>query len=1393
MLYDNYRKKILQRAAFLRQLLRFVPVIIAGLVVIFSAVTALLLAKGTLTGVSFTNHAEYGSAHEYKANAFLSKAYFEYSPRGQEQWSAETPKNPGEYDVRVVSGGIFGKKYKYIDVLSIYPRRIAVTAEGGEVPYGTTPVATADLGAGDRIVCDKFVYESLVLKETKVKADYASVKIYNSEGEDVSYAYEIDTPYSDVTITPRELLIYVTDASHEYDGKEFSYNIYELAEGALAEGDTLQARFEKTLTDVGTVKNTPVVSIVNKDGADVTHFYSINESAVGNLTVTKRPLHIITGSAVYEYNGEFHQCLEYSVSNNTKLLPGHEIIVNGAISLDNAGTVNNSMSFSVQDENGKDVTSNYSVVVEEGTLTVNKKPVTVTTGSSTWVYDGTAHSNTEYVAEGVVFGNIAYNSSDVTYIDNCGTAENRLHLSIFSGTSDITSNYDITYNYGTLEVTKRPITIQTASGSWLYDGDQHSPTTDINDDYVILEGSLANGQTISFSPINEQGLLIKLIDVGAVPNRSVAYIYASDTVDVTENYNISYAYGTLSVYPRPITVKPAAAFKTYDGTPLYATDIEFAKGSMTLAKDTHILEYKINGSRTNVYDTDVSSLSDVKVTYGGEDITNNYDITCLEGELTVVPRIISVASGSAEKLYDGTPLTNSEIFLAESSYDMLVDGHEIVGTPYGSQTEVGESENIFDIGDVRILGSGEDVTANYSISSESYGTLRVYYAARIHVTAYSDHKVYDGTPLTCDEYNVSVTYGELREGHTVSASVSGSQTEIGRSENVVSSVTVTDADGNDVTYMYEITTESGTLTVYEPMDTETVFMNITSDKGGLVYLKMNSYGDYNLRGWNKAENYTGLIGGKYNASYFTPIALKNAGYTQYNAYISDAQIYMLPYYSGVGGSYGVPSNDNNVAGTYTDTDYTVPYFVLDSYENKLEHLKGYLGAYADEELAYRSFVHSNYLRMDGETYAFMQSIIESEGFDINSSTIITDVASYIQNAATYNLYYDQALDNESNVAIAFLRDYKEGKCVHYATAATLLYRALGIPARYVEGFMVYTEVNKVTEVKNPGHAWVEIYIDGVGWIQVEVTGGDDSGGGSGSGSGSGSGGIGGEDESNALHIMPSYQHKTYDGTPLYASNEIVINSMLTKLIEEGYSYRVNVSGYITEVGTGKSTVESFTLYDENGRDVTSEFEIVFRDGTLEILPDEIKVISVYLYETKKVYDGTPVTIGDYDYEIIEGGDGVTLDIDFIAKITEAGNISLSRLNSDIDYYIDYKVYEDGKDVTAFYRIEFGVFDDMDESTYTPIEITPRKITLTAASATKVYDGKELTNTDVAITFGTLASGEKLEAYAGGSITEVGTTNNFVAEWKVLDADGADVTDNYEFLLIDGELTVLGNE
>ena len=76
----------------------------------------------------------------------------------------------------------------------------------------------------------------------------------------------------------------------------------------------------------------------------------------------------------------------------------------------------------------------------------------------------------------------------------------------------------------------------------------------------------------------------------------------------------------------------------------------------------------------------------------------------------------------------------------------------------------------------------------------------------------------------------------------------------------------------------------------------------------------------------------------------------------------------------------------------------------------------------------------------------------------------------------------------------FLTTSKIGHSVHFATAAALMFRYYGIPARYVEGYLITPQdiegkqAGDTIEIPGTnGHAWTEIYVDGLGWIPLEMT------------------------------------------------------------------------------------------------------------------------------------------------------------------------------------------------------------------------------------------------------------------------------------------------------------------
>lgn len=100
------------------------------------------------------------------------------------------------------------------------------------------------------------------------------------------------------------------------------------------------------------------------------------------------------------------------------------------------------------------------------------------------------------------------------------------------------------------------------------------------------------------------------------------------------------------------------------------------------------------------------------------------------------------------------------------------------------------------------------------------------------------------------------------------------------------------------------------------------------------------------------------------------------------------------------------------------------------------------------------------------------------------------IEKYLSTNYTYSLEARQVPEGQDFIDY-FLFDYRKGYCTSYATAMAVLGRCLGIPTRYVEGFIGKTEDmddKGMYLIKNSqAHAWAEAYIEGVGWIPFEAT------------------------------------------------------------------------------------------------------------------------------------------------------------------------------------------------------------------------------------------------------------------------------------------------------------------
>lgn len=445
------------------------------------------------------------------------------------------------------------------------------------------------------------------------------------------------------------------------------------------------------------------------------------------------------------------------------------------------------------------------LTVNNGTLTVAKRNITISAKPVTSEYTGSAVNATENeitsgsLATGDSIKSVEYTGGPVNV--GTGTSTPSAAVIVDANGNDVTANYNITYSGAEVTVSKYSgeVVITAKDATKPYDGSALTASNDVTVSGLL--GSDTVDATVSGeATVPGKDGIAKITD----------YVIKNAAGEkVNDNYaNIKLVDGKLSVTKRDITVTTGSATKAFDKTALTtkADDYSITSGSLVSGQN---LTLTLSGTQTdpgsskNTVKEGTLKISDEQ----GRDYTAYYNVTIKEGtlEVTGVKVIeISIKATSAKKVYDGTELT-------ANSYDVisgeLESGDTLVVEYSGSITNAGTVANKI----VKVTAkdaNGKDVTAKYKISTQD-GTLEIT-KAPLTVTAKSAEKVYDGKALTANTCEVK---GSLAKGHKISATVTGSQTQIGSSKNKASNVKIVDANGNDVTSNYEITYVEGTLTV----------------------------------------------------------------------------------------------------------------------------------------------------------------------------------------------------------------------------------------------------------------------------------------------------------------------------------------------------------------------------------------------------------------------------------------------------------------------------------------------------------------------------------------------------------------------------------------------------
>lgn len=188
------------------------------------------------------------------------------------------------------------------------------------------------------------------------------------------------------------------------------------------------------------------------------------------------------------------------------------------------------------------------------------------------------------------------------------------------------------------------------------------------------------------------------------------------------------------------------------------------------------------------------------------------------------------------------------------------------------------------------------------------------------------------------------------------------------------------------------------------------------------------------------------------------------------------------------GDTGLPAAD-----TMTYLSGSVPQWYL--IQNNLSSAQGReaIETYLTLEQAYGAYVEAFDLQLTQESWSVLNRQLELE----DGSYTIAQIRDYIRSYLAENMLYDESIRTVNGNGDFLQYTLERSGCgysVHYATAAVLMLRYFGVPARYVEGYFLsadeaarYMAGETITLTEEHAHAWAEYYVSGVGFVPFEVT------------------------------------------------------------------------------------------------------------------------------------------------------------------------------------------------------------------------------------------------------------------------------------------------------------------
>ena len=592
---------------------------------------------------------------------------------------------------------------------------IVITANSASKKYDGTPLTD-----------DGFIFTEGVL----VKGDVLTAVVEGSatnvgdEGRNVVKSYKVMRGDVDVTgnytfgnsidgkltINKREVTLTSASDSKTYDGKPLTNSNVTIGGQAFADGEGATFNVTGTITNVGKMPNDFTYTL--NEGTNANN-YTITPTA-GELEVTPVTDEVvvtITGQKVTtKYDGTEHAASGYDVSISNELYKEADFTFTGSAEVKATDASDTAYAMGLKDTDFANKNGNFSnvtFIVTDGSLTINKRTVTLKSEGGSKEYDGTPLTKPDVTVggDGFVAGEVTdvKATGSVTFVHEGEVANT---ITYTEGANFKGTNYTISKEEGKLSITKREgegktITVIAANGEKVYDG---TPLTNNGFTHV---GALVEGDVLTAVVEGSQ------TDVGVGDNVVRSYKVMRGDVNVTTSYTFTDSVkGALTVTLRDVTFTGESKSLPYTGGMQSITGI--TQSGLVEGHRYEGLTYKAEGQNVDSYDGAFSGDVVIKDAQGN-DVTKNYNVTKTPGKLTITNASFTVTftGENAEKIYNGKEQSITGITVAG-----LKTGHRYEGLTYEAKgTDKGEYVGAF-TGTVKILDENNvDVTENYAVTT----------------------------------------------------------------------------------------------------------------------------------------------------------------------------------------------------------------------------------------------------------------------------------------------------------------------------------------------------------------------------------------------------------------------------------------------------------------------------------------------------------------------------------------------------------------------------------------------------------------------------------------------------------------------------------------------------